>query len=117
MKGFKIIVLHEVDSLTREAQAALRRTMEKYVGSCRLILSCNSLTKVMAPIRSRCLSLRIPSPEENDIKRILDKIKKAENKNLSNDQIDKIVNTCDNNLRRAITMLELSNFILTQQLP
>jgi replication factor C subunit 3/5 len=108
MKGFKIIVLHEVDNLTREAQAALRRTMEKYVGTCRLILSCNSLTKVMAPIRSRCLSLRIPSPTEDDITRILDKIKKAENKNLTSQQLEKIVNSCDNNLRRALTMLELS---------
>jgi replication factor C subunit 3/5 len=82
--------------------------MEKYMGTCRLILSCNSLTKVMAPIRSRCLSLRVPSPTEDDIRKVLDKIKKAENKSLSNEQLEKIVGSCDNNLRRALTMLELS---------
>ncbi len=37
---FKIIFLDECDSLTKEAQQALRRTMENFVTSTRFVLSC-----------------------------------------------------------------------------
>ncbi len=51
---FKIIYLDECDALTREAQQALRRTMENYVQTCRFILSANYASKILDPIQSRC---------------------------------------------------------------
>lgn len=65
---FKIVVFNEADSLSRGAQAALRRTMEKYMGNLRIILCCNSTSKVIAPIRSRCLMLRVAAPSEKEVK-------------------------------------------------
>jgi len=110
-KKFKVIVLHEIDNLTREAQAALRRTMEKYTKSCRLIMSCNSLTKIIPPIRSRCLSIRVPCPSESDIKTILTNIKLSESVNISDRQLELIVQSCDRNIRRAVNSLQLSKII------
>jgi len=65
--AFKTVVLMEVDRLSRQAQAALRRTMEKYASSCRLILCCNSQSKVIEPVRSRCLGIRVAAPTEDQV--------------------------------------------------
>lgn len=64
---YKVVVLVEVDKLSRQAQAALRRTMEKYSASCRLILCCNNQSKVIDPVRSRCLGIRVPAPSHDDV--------------------------------------------------
>jgi replication factor C subunit 3/5 len=58
--GMKAVVLNEVEKLSRGAQQALRRTMEKYVSTCRLILVCSSPSRLIPPLKSRCLSIRVP---------------------------------------------------------
>ena len=62
-----VIVLTEVDQLTKDAQHALRRTMEKYMATCRLVLCCNSTSKVIPAIKSRCLGIRVPAPTNDEV--------------------------------------------------
>ena len=70
-RRFKMVVINEADSLSRDAQAALRRTMEKYMRNMRMILCANSTSRIIAPIRSRCLLLRVGAPSDEDMSRVL----------------------------------------------
>lgn len=75
---FKIIFLDECDALTREAQQALRRTMENYTKTCRFLLSCNFASKIIDPIHSRCVSFKFKPLQKEEIFSIIDKIAKDE---------------------------------------
>lgn len=70
-REFKTIVLSEVDELTKDAQHALRRTMEKYVATCRLILCVNSTSRIIPAVKSRCLGIRVSAPTEDEIVSIM----------------------------------------------
>jgi replication factor C subunit 3/5 len=83
--------------------------MEKYMKSCRIILSATSTSKIISPILSRCLQIQVSAPKEQEISKILQKIAKAEGLKISETDVNKISSECDNNLRRAIFMLELMN--------
>lgn len=75
---FKIIYLDESDALTKEAQQALRRTMENYTRTCRFILSCNYSSKIIEPIQSRCAVFRFKLLPKQDIFNVIEKIAKNE---------------------------------------
>ena len=107
--GYKMVVLVEVDQLSRQAQAALRRTMEKYASTCRLILCCTNLAKVMEPLQSRCLPIRIPAPSTNQICDGLKMIAHKEHIVLQNDAATQLSVESNRNMRRAILMLECTN--------
>ncbi|PNY14594.1 replication factor C subunit 3-like protein [Trifolium pratense] len=95
-KGFKVLVLNDVDKLSREAQHSLRRTMEKYSAYCRLILCCNSSSRVTEAIRSRCLN----------IVEVLQFIGKKEGLILPSSFAARIAEKSNRNLRRAILSFE-----------
>lgn len=106
-KEFKVVVVNDVDDLTKDAQYALRRTMEKYISNCRLILCANCTSRVTEAIRSRCLVVRVPSPSVDEITEILDTTCKKEGLTAMPFALSKrIAEKCEGNLRRALLMAE-----------
>jgi hypothetical protein len=61
------VVITEADKLSKDAQHALRRIMEKYMSNCRYILCCNITKKGIFPLRSRCLSVRVAAPSLQEV--------------------------------------------------
>ena len=103
---FKVVVINEADHLTRDAQAALRRTMEKYSPNLRLILLANSTANIIAPIRSRTLLVRVAAPSEADICKVLQKVGKQEGWSNAEVLNQRIAKDSGRNLRRALLMFE-----------
>jgi replication factor C small subunit len=106
--GFKIIFLDEADALTPEAQAALRRTMEKYTQTCRFILSCNYSSKIIDPIQSRCAVFRFRPLKSEDIKKYLNRIAETEGKEISEDGMDALVYVAEGDARKATNSLQVA---------
>lgn len=105
-RGFKVLILNEVDRLSKEAQHSLRRTMEKYSAACRLILCCTNISKVIEPVRSRCLCIRVAAPSNDSIKSALSKVAAAEGFVLPDGLATRLADESDRNLRRALLSLE-----------
>lgn len=106
--GFKIIFLDEADALTSDAQAALRRTMEKYSRICRFILSCNYSSKIIDPIQSRCALFRFrPLPKEA-IKNYLATIAKNEEAEITEEALEALVHVAQGDMRKAVNSLQVA---------
>jgi replication factor C small subunit len=103
---FKVIFLDEADALTREAQQALRRTMENYTNTCRFILSCNYSSKIIDPIQSRCVSFRFKILEKKDIAEVIKKVSEKENLKISSDAYEAIYEASEGDCRKAINLLQ-----------
>ena len=104
---FKIIFLDEADSLTIDAQAALRRTIERYTHICRFILSVNYSSKIIEPIQSRCTVFRFSPLLPEDIKKYMRKIASNENIEITKDGLDTIIFVAQGDLRKAINVLQV----------
>jgi len=105
--GFKIIFLDEADSLTSDAQSALRRTIEKYTRICRFIMSVNYSSKIIEPIQSRCTVFRFSPIREDDIKKYLRKIATAEKLQITEDGLETLIFISRGDLRKAINVLQV----------
>ena len=108
-KLFKVVIINKIDNLSYYAQASLRRTMEIYSHSCKFILISDQLSKIIEPLRSRCLLVRVPLPTREQILNTLLYICNKEDIVINFNNLYEIIQNSDNKMSHAILLLELYN--------
>ena len=106
---YKIICLDEADSLTKDAQQALRRTMEKYSASCRFILACNEISKIMDPIQSRCVIFKFKPLKEEALDKLIDRIAEGEELNVNKEAKEVLTLSCKGDVRKLTNILQATS--------
>lgn len=125
---FKLIYLDESDALTRDAQQALRRTMENYTKTCRFILSCNYSSKIIDPIQSRCAVFRFKPLSKEDVKEFFINMKGNEDflipgthsdeiEDNINKVIDALYEASNGDMRRVLNILQSCRVINRELTP
>ncbi|TAQ90500.1 hypothetical protein B7494_g1195 [Chlorociboria aeruginascens] len=103
---YKIIILDEADSMTQDAQSALRRTMETYSKITRFCLICNYVTRIIDPLASRCSKFRFKSLDQGNAKKRVEEIAEKEGVKLEDGAADTLIRCSEGDLRKAITFLQ-----------
>lgn len=110
---FRVVLINNVDNLNYLGQTSLRCTMERYHKTCRFILCGNQISKIIDPIRSRCLDIRIPSPNNAEMTDLIYHILLSERKLLSHKKIINIVTEGNGNIKKTLWILQMSLYGLT----
>mmetsp|Transcript_3561 Transcript_3561/g.8800 ORF Transcript_3561/g.8800 Transcript_3561/m.8800 type:complete len:359 (-) Transcript_3561:29-1105(-) len=106
LPGYKIIIMDECDSMTSDAQSALRRTMEAYSKVTRFCLICNYVSRIIDPLASRCAKFRFkPLSLEPQMSR-LKMIQGREGVECPDEVLSRLVTYSGGDLRQAITLLQ-----------
>jgi replication factor C subunit 2/4 len=102
----KLIILDEADSMTAEAQQALRRIMENYASTTRFALACNQSSHIIEPIQSRCALLRFTKLSDQQVLKRLLNIADREHVPYTSDGLEALIFTAEGDMRQAINNLQ-----------
>lgn len=103
---YKILILDEADSMTNDAQSALRRMMETYSRVTRFFILCNYVSKIIDPISSRCAKFRFKSLDGGTMHERINFIAKGENLQLAEGTLQALEHVSAGDMRKAITLLQ-----------
>ena len=105
--GLKTVILDEFDGLSISSMMMLRNVLEEFVGTTRFILTCNYLTKILDPIRSRCMIFQYKGMDEKQIgKRCLHILNEEKVKIRDKKQVGKLIRKFYPDIRAIVNNLE-----------
>jgi replication factor C small subunit len=108
-KTKKCVFLDEADGMLKAAQDSLRNLMETYANNCFFVFSCNDVSKIIEPIRSRCVVLCFEKPSKADIYLRLEQICQKEGISSDSDTLLKLVDQKYPDIRSMVMELQTAN--------
>ena len=105
-KGLKFVILDEVDYMTKNAQQALKYLLQKYPDNVRFCLICNYISRIDESLQNEFMRCRFNLLPEKQVIKFIKNIVKLEKINISDENIIKIINNFNNDLRSIINYLQ-----------
>lgn len=111
---FKLIILDECDAMTKEAQMALRRVIEKYTRNARFCLICNYVTKIIPALQSRCTKFRFPPLDSKYVRERVQHVIDTERVNMGPGGLEALVTLGSGDMRRVLNILQSCHMAFPQ---
>ncbi|CAN8234168.1 unnamed protein product [Cochlearia groenlandica] len=102
----KLVLLDEADAMTKDAQFALRRVIEKYTKSTRFTLIGNHVNKIIPALQSRCTRFRFAPLDPVHVSQRLKHVVEAEGLDVSESGLAALVRLSNGDMRKALNILQ-----------
>ncbi|KAG9149170.1 hypothetical protein Leryth_003163 [Lithospermum erythrorhizon] len=102
----KLVLLDEADAMTKDAQFALRRVIEKYTKNTRFALICNQVNKIIPALQSRCTRFRFAPLESIHVTERIKHVIDTEGLNVTDSGLKALVRLSNGDMRKALNILQ-----------
>ena len=104
--SFKLIILDEADNMTKTAQFALRRVIERYTRGTRFCLIANYVNKIIPALQSRCTKFRFGPLGVEQMEGRMRDIAAKEGVDMTEDGLRAIVRLSEGDMRKCLNVLQ-----------
>ena len=105
-KGLKFVILDEVDYMTKNAQQALKYLLQKYPDNVRFCLICNYISRIDESLQNEFMRCRFNKLPKDKVFGFIKKIIINESIDITDENINIIINNYSNDLRSIINYLQ-----------
>lgn len=110
---FKLVILDETDAMTGDAQAILRKIVEKYTNNTRFCLICNYIQNINPALQSRCTRFRFSPIGDNNIRNKIHQIEELEKIKITELGIETIIKRSSGDMRKVLNILQSTSLSYT----
>lgn len=108
---FKLVILDEIDAMTTDAQAILRKIIEQYTNNARFCLICNYVQNIIPALQSRCSRFRFSPLGNTHITNYVITIANCENINIDENAINTIIQRSRGDMRKVLGIMQSTSTI------
>jgi DNA polymerase III delta prime subunit len=102
----KIVILDDIDNINEQSQQVFRNCIDKYNNNVHFISSCTNVQKVIDSLQSRKIIIKLKSLSDDQIYRILNKVKTIEGIIIDPDAEKFVITVSNGSIRILLNYLE-----------